>query len=185
MNGNRLLGTNEDRWHKIAAAFAFLVPLLVYLRTLTPTVPFWDSGEFIATSFILGLPHPPGNPVYTMLGRVMSLIPIGSVAWKVNFMSALASALTYDMIYTQPIAHDLPLVRTPALLVIGQSDRTVVGRQLVSKEILATLGNWPELGKKAAAAIPGARLVPVPDVGHIPHLEAPEKFNEAVLGFLR
>jgi pimeloyl-ACP methyl ester carboxylesterase len=98
---------------------------------------------------------------------------------------ALASALTYDMIYTQPIAHDLPLVRTPTLLVIGQSDRTVVGRQLVSKEILATLGNWPELGKKAAAAIPGARLVPVPDVGHIPHLEAPDKFNEAVLGFLR
>jgi pimeloyl-ACP methyl ester carboxylesterase len=98
---------------------------------------------------------------------------------------ALASALTYDMIYTQPIAHDLPLVRTPTLLVIGQSDRTVVGRQLVPKEILATLGNWPELGKKAAAAIPGARLVPVPDVGHIPHLEAPEKFNEAVLGFLR
>jgi pimeloyl-ACP methyl ester carboxylesterase len=98
---------------------------------------------------------------------------------------ALASALTYDMIYTQPIAHDLPLVRAPTLLVIGQSDRTVVGRQLVPKEILATLGNWPELGKKAAAAIPGARLVPVPDVGHIPHLEAPEKFNEAVLAFLR
>ena len=88
------LGRNADRWHMIAAAFAFLVPLLAYLRTLTPTVPFWDSGEFIATSYILGLPHPPGNPVYTMLGRMMSLIPIGGVAWKVNFMSALASALT-------------------------------------------------------------------------------------------
>ncbi len=86
MNGSK-------RWHMIAAAFAFLVPLFVYVRTLTPTVPFWDSGEFIATSYILGLPHPPGNPVYTMLGRMMSLIPIGSVAWKVNFMSALASAL--------------------------------------------------------------------------------------------
>ena len=86
MNGSR-------RWHTVAAALAFGVPLLVYLRTLTPTVPFWDSGEFIATSYILGLPHPPGNPVYTMLGRVMSLIPFQTVAWKVNFMSALASSL--------------------------------------------------------------------------------------------
>ncbi len=85
--------TWSKRWHWIAAALALGVPLFVYIRTLTPTVPFWDSGEFIATSYILGLPHPPGNPVYTMLGRMMSLIPIGPVAWKVNFMSALASAL--------------------------------------------------------------------------------------------
>jgi pimeloyl-ACP methyl ester carboxylesterase len=98
---------------------------------------------------------------------------------------ARASALTYDMIYTQPIAYDLPRIRTPTLLVIGQSDHTVVGRQLVSKEILATLGDWPALGKKAAAEIRGARLVEVPDVGHIPHLEAPEKFRDALLGFLR
>jgi len=80
------------RWNVVAAALAFGVPLLVYIRTLTPTVPFWDSGEFIATSYILGLPHPPGNPVYTMLGRMMSFLPIESVAWRVNFMSALASA---------------------------------------------------------------------------------------------
>jgi tetratricopeptide (TPR) repeat protein len=84
---------NSKRWHVAAAALSFAVPLFVYIRTLTPTVPFWDSGEFIATSYILGLPHPPGNPVYTMLGRVMSLIPFQSVAWKVNFMSALASSL--------------------------------------------------------------------------------------------
>ena len=82
----------SKRWHQLAAGFAFGLPLLVYIRTLTPTVPFWDSGEFIATSYILGLPHPPGNPVYTMLGRMMCLLPFGAAAWKVNFMSALASA---------------------------------------------------------------------------------------------
>ena len=87
------------RWHQGFAAASFLVPLLVYIRTLTPTVPFWDSGEFIATSYILGLPHPPGNPVYTMLGRMMSLIPVMSVAWRVNFMSALASALAAFFTY--------------------------------------------------------------------------------------
>jgi len=82
------------RWHAFAAALAFGVPLLSYIRTLTPTVPFWDSGEYIATSYILGLPHPPGNPVYTMLGRFLCLIPFESIAWRVNFMSALSSALT-------------------------------------------------------------------------------------------
>ena len=98
---------------------------------------------------------------------------------------ARASALTYDMIYTQPIVHDLPLLRTPTLLVIGQSDHTVVGRQLVSKEVLATMGDWAALGRSAAAAIPGAKLEEVPDCGHVPHLEAPERFQRALLDFLR
>ncbi len=85
---------NADRQHKFATALSFLVPLLVYVKTLTVTVPFWDSGEFIATSNILGLPHPPGSPVYTMIGRIVSLIPLGSTAWRVNFMSAFFSALS-------------------------------------------------------------------------------------------
>jgi len=81
------------RAHALVGALALGVPLLAYIKTLTPTVPFWDSGEFIATSYILGLPHPPGNPVYTMLGRMMTFLPFATVAWRVNFMSALASAL--------------------------------------------------------------------------------------------
>jgi len=81
------------RWHAAFAALAFAVPLFVYIRTLTVSVPFWDSGEYIATSYILGLPHPPGNPVYTMLGRMMCLLPFGSIAQRVNFMSALSSAI--------------------------------------------------------------------------------------------
>ena len=87
------------RWHAIFGALALGVPLFVFLRTLTVTVPFWDSGEYIATSRILGLPHPPGNPVYTMLGRMLTLIPIASIAQRVNFMSALASALTCFFTY--------------------------------------------------------------------------------------
>jgi pimeloyl-ACP methyl ester carboxylesterase len=98
---------------------------------------------------------------------------------------ALASARTYDMIYTQPVVYDLPRIATPTLLVIGQKDRTVVGRQLVPRDVLATLGDWPALGKRAAAAIPGARLVEVHDAAHIPHLEAPREFEQALLGFLR
>jgi pimeloyl-ACP methyl ester carboxylesterase len=98
---------------------------------------------------------------------------------------ARASALTYQMIYTQPVVQDLPRLRLPTLLVIGQSDRTFVGRGSVSPEAAETLGRYPELGRRAAAAIPGAKLVEIAGCGHIPHLEAAPRFHEALLDFLR
>jgi tetratricopeptide (TPR) repeat protein len=72
----------------------FLVTVVVYFITLTPTVPFWDSGEFIAVSYILGIPHPPGTPFYVLLGRIATLVPWETVAQRVNALSALAAALT-------------------------------------------------------------------------------------------
>ncbi len=97
---------------------------------------------------------------------------------------ALASALTYQMIYSQPVVQDLPKLRLPTLLVIGQADRTTLGRGSLPKEALETLGRYPELGRKAAAAIPGARLVKIAEVGHVPHLESPARFHTALLEFL-
>ena len=78
---------------------AFLWAVIVYLRTLTPTVPFWDSGEFIAVSYILGIPHPPGTPFYVLLGRLATMVPWASVAQRVNAVSAIASALTVMVTY--------------------------------------------------------------------------------------
>lgn len=98
---------------------------------------------------------------------------------------AMASALTYQMVYQQPVRHEFGLVRTPTLLVIGQEDRTVVGRQYVSEEVRKTLGQYPALGRAAARDIPGSKLVELPNVGHIPHLEAPEAFHRALLEFLK
>jgi hypothetical protein len=72
----------------------FLWAVFVFLRTLTPTVPFWDSGEFIAVSYILGIPHPPGTPFYVMLGRLATMVPWATIAQRVNAVSAIASALT-------------------------------------------------------------------------------------------
>jgi len=99
--------------------------------------------------------------------------------------AARASALTYDMIYTQPVVQDLPRLRVPAMLVIGQEDRTTLGRGALPKEVLATLGQYPDLGKRAAKAIPGAKLVEIESVGHIPHLEAADRFNAVLVEFLR
>jgi len=98
---------------------------------------------------------------------------------------ARASALTYQMIYRQPVRHEFPLIRVPTLLVIGQEDRTVVGKSRAPKEVVGKLGNYPELGRAAARDIPGAKLVELREVGHIPHLEAPAAFEEALLSFLK
>ncbi|HDS01806.1 MAG TPA: alpha/beta hydrolase [candidate division Zixibacteria bacterium] len=98
---------------------------------------------------------------------------------------AMASALTFEMVYTQPVVYELPRLEMPTLLVIGQEDRTTLGRGTVEPEVLATLGQYPELGKKAAAMIPDSKLVELENVGHIPHFEATERFHDEIIEFLK
>jgi pimeloyl-ACP methyl ester carboxylesterase len=98
---------------------------------------------------------------------------------------AMSSALTYEMIYEQPVCHEFSHIKAKTLLVIGQSDRTVVGKARVKKELLPHVGRYPELGRKTAKLIPGARLVEIPNIGHIPHMEIKDKFHEALLNFLK
>ena len=98
---------------------------------------------------------------------------------------AMSSALTYQMIYEQPVCHEFPQVKAKTLLVIGQADRTVVGKARVPPDLLPQVGQYPALGKKTARLIPHATLVEIPDVGHVPHFEAPDRFYEALLSFLQ
>lgn len=98
---------------------------------------------------------------------------------------AMASALTYQMIYQQPVRHEFGLIKAPTLLVIGQEDRTTIGRGQVSDEVIKTMGQYPQLGREAARDIPGSRLVELENVGHIPHLEAPERFHQELVTFLK
>jgi len=97
---------------------------------------------------------------------------------------AHVSALTYQMIYEGPTYNELPQLTVPTLLAIGQLDRTVFGRRFAPPDAVKTLGDYPALGKAAQQRIPGAKLVEFDNVGHVPHLEAPERFHAAVLGFL-
>lgn len=97
---------------------------------------------------------------------------------------AHVSALTYQMIYDGPIYNELPQLTVPTLLAIGQADRTVFGRRFAPPELVKPLGNFPQLGKAAQKRIPGAKLVEFEGVGHVPHLEVPERFHAAVLEFL-
>lgn len=76
-----------------AALVASLVVLAGYVLSLAPSVTFWDAGEFIAAMNILGIPHPPGTPLFIILGHVWAnAIPFGEFAWRTNLMSAVFSA---------------------------------------------------------------------------------------------
>ena len=80
------------------SAFVFLVSLLVYSRTLAPTVTLVDSGELIVAARFLGVAHPPGFPLYLILAHLFSLIPIGSIAFRINFASAFFAALASGLV---------------------------------------------------------------------------------------
>lgn len=80
-------------------ALAALLPLLVYLRTLAPTVYGLDSAELSAGAYVLGIVHSPGSPLYLLLGHWFTKLPIGDVGYRLNLMSACAAALTIVFIY--------------------------------------------------------------------------------------
>jgi pimeloyl-ACP methyl ester carboxylesterase len=96
---------------------------------------------------------------------------------------AWSSALTYQMIYEQPVVYELSEITRPALLIIGQDDRTVVGKNRLPPSLLSVAGQFPALGRNAHAAIPGSTLVELPNCGHIPHVQQPVEFRNAVIKF--
>ncbi|RYG58770.1 MAG: alpha/beta hydrolase [Alphaproteobacteria bacterium] len=98
------------------------------------------------------------------------------VAWN--------SALQYDMIWTQPVLYEFKNLTMPTLLIIGTRDRTALGKDLASGPLADKLGRYDRLGKMAARAIPGAKLVELPGVGHVPQIEAFENYRKALMGFL-
>jgi pimeloyl-ACP methyl ester carboxylesterase len=100
------------------------------------------------------------------------------VAWN--------SALQYDMIYTQPVVYEFPQLKMPVLLLIGLKDTTAIGKDAAPAGIRPKLGNYPELAKRTASAIPKATLVAFPEMGHAPQMQDPAQFHRALLkGLLR
>jgi transmembrane protein TMEM260 (protein O-mannosyltransferase) len=76
------------------AAIAALLVFAGYVGTLAPTVTFWDAGEFIAAARTLGIPHPPGTPLYVMIAHVWGAVfAVGEYAWRLNLLSAILGAL--------------------------------------------------------------------------------------------
>ncbi|MEH6658236.1 alpha/beta hydrolase [Leeuwenhoekiella marinoflava] len=100
-----------------------------------------------------------------------------TIAWN--------AALTYDMIFTQPVVYEFSEIQVPTLLIIGTRDRTSLGKPLVSEEVRKTMGLYDELGKATQQKIPNSELVEIPNTGHLPHIERFPKFIAPLKKFLK
>ena len=91
---------SKSRLNLFTALFSLAASFFVYVLSMADTVPYWDSGEFIATSYILGVPHPPGSPLYLIIGRIFSMLPINpDIAFRVNLISPVVSAFAVMFLY--------------------------------------------------------------------------------------
>lgn len=95
------------------------------------------------------------------------------VAWN--------SALIYDMIFTQPVVYELPLLKVPTTLMLGDADTTAIGSDVASPEVKAKIGRYKLLGKEVIKTIPQGRLIEFPGFGHAPQIENPTMFHKALL----
>ena len=95
-----MIHTDYIRTNRIIAFIVLLLSFAVYYSTMAPSVSYWDCGEFIAVSYTLGVPHPPGSPLFLLLGRIASLLPFSEdIAFRVNMLSPLASAFAVFFLY--------------------------------------------------------------------------------------
>jgi tetratricopeptide (TPR) repeat protein len=85
--------------NRVLAAVSFLVAFVTYTMTLQPSVPFWDCGEFSAATVWQQVPHPPGAPLWLIVGKWFHLLPIGDDGWRLNFFSGVCTAVTVMLVY--------------------------------------------------------------------------------------
>lgn len=89
-----------------------------------------------------------------------------------------------QMIYREPVVHEIPLISQPTLFIMGADDHNAPGRPNAPEALRAKMGQNAELAKALANLMPDARTEVIPNTGHLVFLEAPEKYDELVLGFL-
>jgi pimeloyl-ACP methyl ester carboxylesterase len=110
------------------------------------------------------------------------LVKIGSgVSKSADFPRyAKVAALTFEMIYEQPVCYEFGLIKGPTVLFTGKEDKTIVGKGLLSDAEKAKHGQYKILGPETAKKIPGCKLIEFDNCGHIPHIEVPGKFLKAL-----
>jgi len=109
------VAVHTARVDKCLLVLAFIGPLLAYLRTLSPTAYNLDSAELTTAAYRLGLMRATGYPLYILVGKLFSLLPVGDVGYRLNLMSAVFGALTVALVYRialvlvgRPISFSLP-----------------------------------------------------------------------------
>jgi hypothetical protein len=128
----------------LAAAIAGLVVFLLYLATLAPTTSMWDTSEYIAAAYVLGIPHPPGNPFFVLIGRVFAILPIASsVAMRINVLAAVSSAISagfWFLVTERVLVSWLPrrwqrIVGGALTAILGAASFTVWNQSVVNEKV--------------------------------------------------
>src|SRR4051812_13936647 len=128
----------------LAAGIAALLVFILYLITLAPSVAMWDTGEYMAAVKVLGIPHPPGNPFFVLLGHAFASLPIPvSYAARINIMAALCSALSAGLwfLITERVVARWILERWQRVVVaslatlIGATAFTVWNQSVVNEKV--------------------------------------------------
>ncbi len=125
------------------AAIVGIAVLGLYLVTLAPTTAMWDASEYITAAYTLGIPHPPGNPLFVLLGRVASLVPLGSVALRINALAAACSAISaafWFLVAERVLAAWSPerwarIVAAAAASLLGATAFTVWNQSVVNEKV--------------------------------------------------
>ncbi len=92
---------NTKQLNRAFAALVFVISLTTYMLTVQKTVPFWDCSEFTAATVYQQVPHPPGAPLFLMVGKLFhQFIPFGDPGWRVNLVSVVATAFSVLLLYS-------------------------------------------------------------------------------------
>ena len=135
---------DDDRPPYLVAGVVAACVLGLYLLTLAPSTAMWDTSEYIAAAYTFGLPHPPGNPLFVIVGRAFSVLPIaGSVAARINVLAALSSAaaagwwflITEHVLRAWMRSRTLRIAGATAAAVIGAVAFTVWNQSVVNEKV--------------------------------------------------
>ena len=85
---------------RIIGTFVFLLSAIILFLTVQPSVSFWDPGEISAASYSLMVPHPPGGPLWLIIGRFFSMLPFAeNIGFRINAVSVLSGSISILMLY--------------------------------------------------------------------------------------
>src|SRR3989475_11701187 len=88
------VAAEPERPPYLLASLVALGALVLYVLTLAPTTQFWDTSEYIAAAYVLGIPHPPGNPLFVLIAHTWGLVPLAAgYAMRINLLAAVTSAI--------------------------------------------------------------------------------------------
>ncbi len=183
----------------LATRFALMYDTLVYKLVLENPIGLEDYRTFVPYTNIETLYKSELSATYNSYKKYQqSYYP----EWKPEYedlvqqqakaltepdfkQTAWANALTYQMIYEQPVCYEFSRLKVPTLLIIGTADRTIVGKAKVPEKLLSKYGQYQLLGKKVHKLIKGSTLKELPGVGHIPHKQQLPLFEKYLGDFLQ